>query len=441
MKKLNEALGYLDEAFLDEAEAGIRRPRVKRSALLAAALAVMLAIGIAAVGIRYFAPGIGIVYDSSVRVLAAMEKVQLGDVEIDTVMMTDMGDGTGTLSVWVYRAEEVAVDPEDAIKGIPPKELEDFACIVDGVEYKRGYGSFGTHGFACYTYIDVPLTDTVTLRAGDSTATVTLAELEPGEQGGTIRLGGGKALTLFPVSDSENIWAMEYFDPFALKLAEDAYSVGTQVHLQTIRDDGEIGTLSGSALLSGCAVSQRTNADVGTKDYDKGVAKASLVNVSHTFSYHTDAELPEGTVKVPEYGETIPCDVLLYDRHGVTIRAVSVTNGERGLRYELDVKDESGEIPMETVSASASSYVIQDLDYTVKSTGEHIFHKDAYIPVANSANHVWGVWLYDYESDTDIALAPGTEVIVRLTNLYYSRGTEGYDNKVYTKNQGEIIFH
>ncbi|MBQ2707697.1 MAG: hypothetical protein IJF67_05475, partial [Clostridia bacterium] len=114
MKKLNEALGYLDESLLDEAEAGIRRPKVKRSALLAAALAVMLAIGIAAVGIRYFAPGIGIVYDSSVRVLAAMEKVQLGDVEIDTVMMTDMGDGTGTLSVWVYRAEEVEVDPEDA---------------------------------------------------------------------------------------------------------------------------------------------------------------------------------------------------------------------------------------------------------------------------------------------------------------------------------------
>ncbi|MBE6612048.1 MAG: hypothetical protein E7632_06115 [Ruminococcaceae bacterium] len=438
MKKMNEALGYIDERYLTEAETAVRRPKIRRSALIAAALAVMLTIGLAAVGLRYFAPGVGIVYGESVRVLASMDKIAFGDVEIDTVMLTDMGDGTATVSVWCYRADEVASDPQDAIQGIPPAALSDFTCIVDGVEYRRGGGSYGTQGFANYTFIDVPMTDTVTFRNGENFVTVTLAELDPGEQGGTIKLKGGKALTLFPVSDSENIWAMEYHDPFALKLAEDAYSVGTQVHLQTIREDGELGSMFGSALLSGCPVSQRTNVEVGSKDYDKGVAKASLVNVSHTFQYDTSADLPEGTVKVPAYGETLPCDVLLYDKHGVTVRAVSVTNGERGLQYKLDVQDETGEIPMESVSATASAYIIKDIWYTYK--GERIFKEDAYTPVANSANHQYGVWSYDYENDMDIAVEPGTEVILRLSTLFFSRGSGSFDINAYSKNQGEIKF-
>jgi hypothetical protein len=178
-------------------------------------------------------------------------------------------------------------------------------------------------------------------------------------------------------------------------------------------------------------VSQRTNADVGTQDYDKGVAKASLVNISHIFSYDVNSSIPEGTVTVPEPGETLPCDVPLYDRHGVTIRVISVTNGERGLQYEFDIKDKSGEILMGSVSATASAYVIKDLDYVVKSTGEHIYHKDAYMPVTNLSDRKWGVWLYDYEKDVDMPVVPGTKVTIRLTNLHYSRDIEGR----------EITFH
>ena len=442
MKKLNEALGYLDEAFLDEAEAGIRRPRVRRSALLAAALAVMLAIGIAAVGIRYFAPGVGIVYDSSVRVLAAMEKVQLGDVEIDTVMMTDMGDGTGTLSVWVYRAKEVAVDLENAIKGIPPKELEDFACIVDGVEYEHTKSSMSTVGFSQYMFEHVPLCETLMLKNGEHTSEIMLHEIDPKECGGTIR-HGNSALTLFPVSDSENIWVMEYHDELAQKLAQDASSYTIHAILRTIRDDGESGALSGYALLDGGNDFEVRSADVGLNDYDKGVVKAALKSINLMFSFNPTCDIPELVLTVPQKGETVAYDLEIYNANGIEIRLKSMTYSENGIVCETECINNTKREGMVIGYSEVDLYVKRDIAY---QNGIHwIEKKDAYTNVYNtSANHEKGAFIYDFDNDTDIELVGGEEVVLRLRELYYT--ISGYDESDnwffnFDGNLGEIIFH
>ena len=84
--RFDEALGYINDGALISGaltETGkesrkMRRIRNSRFVPLAAALAVLLTIGAAALGIRYFAPGYGIV-DGGVKMLTAKESVRLAD--------------------------------------------------------------------------------------------------------------------------------------------------------------------------------------------------------------------------------------------------------------------------------------------------------------------------------------------------------------------------
>ena len=106
---------YLIEA--DENSGARRKPKLKFVPLIAAC-AVLLAVGAAAIGIRYFAPGVGIV-DGGIRVLAARDSVRLGDIVIESVMLSDLGD-SAELSCWVYRENEIMLTPEMISSGEIP---------------------------------------------------------------------------------------------------------------------------------------------------------------------------------------------------------------------------------------------------------------------------------------------------------------------------------
>ena len=92
--RLDEALGYIDGALISGAltETGKESRKMRRIRMrfvpLAAALAVLLTIGAAAIGIRYFAPGYGIV-DGGVKMLTAKESVKLADTAVEAVMLTE----------------------------------------------------------------------------------------------------------------------------------------------------------------------------------------------------------------------------------------------------------------------------------------------------------------------------------------------------------------
>lgn len=416
MSKLNEALGYIEDKYLieaDENRCARRKPKLKFVPLIAAC-ALLLAVGVAAVGIRYFAPGVGIV-DGGVKVYAAKESVMLGDIVVDTVMLTE-SDEESSLTVWLWRENEVEIDPGQAKQGIPPEELEDLTAEINGNVYDNPSWGGATIGYTTYVFKNVEVGDDVILRSKGEEVSVPLVDARTSKRSGTMKYGK-KQIELIQVSDDDNLWAAEIKDDFALGFAKEGVGVSATIYLAA-KTDEEVGQLSGDMTLIGSGKVSSDVVKASLETHGRSIDELAVKTITYNFRFRDIIDsMPDIKVKIPESGETMPCDLVLYEGNGIIVHLKSVTNGEKALLYECEVENKSGEKFIGAI-ADAKGYVRRDYEYD--ANGEHIAAKDQLTSIYNRNGEVC---MYDFTTGEDIVLEPGSEIIVKLVDVRIQYGS------------------
>lgn len=423
--RLDEALGYIDGALISGAltETGKESRKMRRIRMrfvpLAAALAVLLTIGAAALGIRYFAPGYGIV-DGGVKMLTAKESVRLADTAVEAVMLTESDEGN-TLTVWLWRENEVEITEDERTEGRPPAVLGDLTAEINGNVYDDPNWGGGTSGYVTYMFGDVEAGTSVILRSAGDEVTVELTDARSANKSGRIKYGR-RQIDLIQVTDKDDLWAAEIYDPFAKRLLDD--NIGVQAHLFMASDtDGGVGYYSGNATVVGGKVSNDlVKANIMT--HGKNIGTLYLKSIIYALSFRS-ADIPDVKISIPEIGETKELNLVLYDNRGIRVRLKSVTRSEKGLSYDCVTEDTGG---WKWVSALTDVRTCLRRDYEYEVNGETISAKNALTPVYTVGSDLC---VYDFATDGDIALSAGDEVVVRLDDIRIQYGETGMDIEPY----------
>ncbi len=423
--RLDEALGYIDGALISGAltETGKESRKMRRIRMrfvpLAAALAVLLTIGAAAIGIRYFAPGYGIV-DGGVKMLTAKESVKLADTAVEAVMLTESDEGN-TLTVWLWRENEVEITEDERTEGRPPAVLGDLTAEINGNVYDDPNWGGGTSGYVTYMFGDVEAGTSVILRSAGDEVTVELTDARAANKSGRIKYGR-RQIDLIQVTDKDDLWAAEIYDPFAKRLLDD--NIGVQAHLFMASDtDGGVGYYSGNATVVGGKVSNDlVKANIMT--HGKNIGTLYLKSIIYALSFRS-ADIPDVKISIPEIGETKELNLVLYDNRGIRVRLKSVTRSEKGLSYDCVTEDTGG---WKWVSALTDVRTCLRRDYEYEVNGETISAKNALTPVYTVGSDLC---VYDFATDGDIALSAGDEVVVRLDDIRIQYGETGMDIEPY----------
>lgn len=423
--RLDEALGYIDGALISGAltETGKESRKMRRIRMrfvpLAAALAVLLTIGAAAIGIRYFAPGYGIV-DGGVKMLTAKESVKLADTAVDAVMLTESDEGN-TLTVWLWRENEVEITEDERTEGRPPAVLGDLTAEINGNVYDDPNWGGGTSGYVTYMFGDVEAGTSVILRSAGDEVTVELTDARAANKSGRIKYGR-RQIDLIQVTDKDDLWAAEIYDPLAKRLLDD--NIGVQAHLFMASDtDGGVGYYSGNATVVGGKVSNDlVKANIMT--HGKNIGTLYLKSIIYALSFRS-ADIPDVKISIPEIGETKELNLVLYDNRGIRVRLKSVTRSEKGLSYDCVAEDTGG---LKWVSALTDVRTCLRRDYEYEVNGETISAKNALTPVYTVGSDLC---VYDFATDGDIALSAGDEVFVRLDDIRIQYGETGMDIEPY----------
>ena len=396
----------------------MRRIRM-RFVPLAAALAVLLTIGAAALGIRYFAPGYGIV-DGGVKMLTAKESVRLADTAVEAVMLTESDEGN-TLTVWLWRENEVEITENERTEGRPPAALGDLTAEINGKVYDDPNWGGGTSGYVTYMFGDVEAGTSVILRSAGDEVTVELTDARAANKSGRIKYGR-RQIDLIQVTDKDDLWAAEIYDPFAKRLLDD--NIGVQAHLFMASDtDGGVGYYSGNATVVGGKVSNDlVKANIMT--HGKNIGTLYLKSIIYALSFRS-ADIPDVKISIPEIGETKELNLVLYDNRGIRVRLKSVTRSEKGLSYDCVTEDTGG---WKWVSALTDVRTCLRRDYEYEVNGETISAKNALTPVYTVGSDLC---VYDFATDGDIALSAGDEVVVRLDDIRIQYGETGMDIEPY----------
>lgn len=396
----------------------MRRIRM-RFVPLAAALAVLLTIGAAALGIRYFAPGYGIV-DGGVKMLTAKESVKLADTAVEAVMLTESDEGN-TLTVWLWRENEVEITENERTEGRPPAALGDLTAEINGKVYDDPNWGGGTSGYVTYMFGDVEAGTSVILRSAGDEVTVELTDARAANKSGRIKYGR-RQIDLIQVTDKDDLWAAEIYDPFAKGLLDDG--AGVQAYLYMASDtDGGVGYYSGNATVVGGKVSNDlVKANIMT--HGNNIGTLYLKSIIYALSFRS-ADIPDVKISIPEIGETKELDLVLYDNRGIKVRLKSVTRSEKGLSYDCVTEDTGG---LKWVSALTDVRTCLRRDYEYEVSGETISAKNALTPVYTVGSDLC---VYDFPTDSDIALSAGDEVVVRLDDIRIQYGETGMDIEPY----------
>lgn len=396
----------------------MRRIRM-RFVPLAAALAVLLTIGAAAIGIRYFAPGYGIV-DGGVKMLTAKESVKLADTAVEAVMLTESDEGN-TLTVWLWRENEVEITEDERTEGRPPAVLGDLTAEINGNVYDDPNWGGGTSGYVTYMFGDVEAGTSVILRSAGDEVTVELTDARAANKSGRIKYGR-RQIDFIQVTDKDDLWAAEIYDPFAKRLLDD--NIGVQTHLFMASDtDGGVGYYSGNATVVGGNVSNDlVKANIMT--HGKNIGTLYLKSIIYALSFRS-ADIPDVKISIPEIGETKELNLVLYDNSGIRVRLKSVTRSEKGLSYDCVAEDTGG---LKWVSALTDVRTCLRRDYEYEVNGETISAKNALTPVYTVGSDLC---VYDFATDGDIALSAGDEVVVRLDDIRIQYGETGMDIEPY----------
>ena len=366
---------------------------------------MLLTIGAAAIGIRYFAPGYGIV-DGGVKMLMAKESVRLADTAVEAVMLTESDEGN-TLTVWLWRENEVEITEDERTEGRPPAALGDLTAEINGNVYDDPNWGGGTSGYVTYMFGDVEAGTSVILRSAGDEVTVELTDARAANKSGRIKYGR-RQIDLIQVTDKDDLWAAEIYDPFAKRLLDD--NIGVQAHLFMASDtDGGVGYYSGNATVVGGKVSNDlVKANIMT--HGKNIGTLYLKSIIYALSFRS-ADIPDVKISIPEIGETKELNLVLYDNSGIMIRLKSVTRSEKGLSYDCVTEDTGG---WKWVSALNGVRTFLRRDYEYEANGETISAKNALTPVYTVGSDLCVI---DFTTGGDIVLNAGDEVVVRLDGM------------------------
>ncbi len=383
--KLADAIGEIDVRFIEEAEAAAPKQRPRPRVLLCAALiaAALCIVGFTAASRFYFAPGVGLIDDDSItapQVWACYDEISLGGAKIDAVVLSE-GDEGYNLTVWVWRGEEVEQDPEQAMQGIPPKELSEFDVLIDGVECRRGGTHLRTIGFSSYTYKNVPFSTAPVLRDSEgNTTTVQLKTINETQYGYLqgIRIGKEAGMSLVPVSGTENVFVAELTDPRSAEIARGSRNTYAYGNFLVTCDDGTIARATGDMPIKGTKTIQSPAVEITKSGYGRGVTAITpyRMNISHAYDIHTEGH-PRVTVTIPAKGEGYDCDELLLDAGGIVARLTRVEYGENGLQFTVETENNTGSPILGNVQGYVHmAYSMGPTDYT-------------YLDGSNSSHEIW----------------------------------------------------
>ena len=102
-----------------------------------------------------------------------------------------------------------------------------------------------------------------------------------------------------------------------------------------------------------------------------------------------------------------------------------MTRSEKGLTYDCVTEDTGG---LKWVSALTDVRTCLRRDYEYEVSGETISAKNALTPVYTVGSDLC---VYDFPTDSDIALSAGDEVVVRLDDIRIQYGETGMDIEPY----------
>ncbi|MBQ3126778.1 MAG: hypothetical protein IJC15_06875, partial [Clostridia bacterium] len=434
--KLVDAIGEIDVRFIEEAEAAVTetrrssRPRVLLCAALIAA--VLCIVGFTVAGRFYFAPGVGIIDADSLtapQVWACYDEITLGDAKIDAVVLSEGEEGY-TLTVWIWRSEEVEQDPTQAMQGIPPKELSEFDVLIDGEVCRRGGTHLKTSGFSSYTYKNVPFTTSPTLRdSAGNTTTVALTAIDQTRYSYLrgIRIGEEAGMVLVPVSGTENVFVAELTDPRSVEIARGSRNTYAYGSFLVTCDDGTVAKAFGDIPIQNTETIQNTAIEITKAGYGKGVTAIApyRLNIIHTYDIHTEGH-PRVTVTVPAKGEGYACNEILLDAGGIVCRLTRVDYGENGLQFTVETENNTGSPLISSIQGYIhQSYSMGPTDYTYLN-GENNSHETW--PRSVSYNRETGTLEYmvkGVDSVTDGVWVteeakPGDKLVVILDRLSYN---------------------
>ena len=438
--KLVDAIGEIDVRFIEEAEAAVTetrrssRPRVLLCAALIAA--VLCIVGFTVAGRFYFAPGVGIIDADSLtapQVWACYDEITLGDAKIDAVVLSEGEEGY-TLTVWIWRSEEVEQDPTQAMQGIPPKELSEFDVLIDGEVCRRGGAHLKTSGFSSYTYKNVPFTTSPTLRdSAGNTTTVALTAIDQTRYSYLrgIRIGEEAGMVLVPVSGTENVFVAELTDPRSVEIARGSRNTYAYGSFLVTCDDGTMARANGDIPIRGAKTIQSPGIEITKSGYGRGVTAISpyWMNIFHTYDIHTEGH-PRVTVTIPEKGSGYDCDEILLDAGGIVARLTRVEYGEKGLQFTVETENKTGSPILGNVEGYVHmAYSMGPTAYTYLDGAES---NHEIWPRLVSYNHETGALEYmvkGVDSLTDglwvtEEAKPGDELVVILDRLSYTYTAE-----------------
>lgn len=408
--KLDTALGYVEGKYLDEAEGFAKRRPKLRSILIAAAVITVLAVGVAAVGIRYFAPGVGIT-DGGVRVTVADEKPTVGDIVIESVMMSDSGD----VSVWVSREKEILPTPEEIESGVTPAELSELSLIIGGTGYIPSGMSLSTSGYSYYSFEKIPAADELTIRTFYGDAKVRMRELTESDGYYTSRFGKNE---ISFVRLGNGLWQAELRDDFALGLAKKASQSDIFLSLAAKDENGGLSFPDGRAILYGAENPSMSGITSEAGDF----TELSLLYVDLSFQFDYQSGTPALRITLPENGKSAEGG-RLFENDCLTVNLDSVSLGENGL--ELSTSESRGKDFPEFVrgfSVEAAAYV--------EDNGEVCL-------VMNDGGKA-GYYRYTDDDAEFIELKPGDEITVKLGSVWCMYSEKGTSKDSFSPNLAEI---
>lgn len=353
-EQIDELLTYT-ASYTEQSAANIKKlalDRIKpkkspryRQILIAAVLMLALSIGVSAYYITaiFFAPGYGILQDADFTIYATKAKVRLGDFIVDAVTRTVDGDES-TVCMWLFQAEEIEsfMTEEERMIGLPPLQFTDITAVFDdGTELKAISGGLSIPGFGSYIFRDAPDANTFRLRdIYGNEATVTLEDISKTEY---ANLKGIKfddvSMTVVPLSGTGNIFAAEVTDKLTLNLSKYAASTSVKAWFFLEAANGDMGYASGNTMLNGYNDNYKYSAvEVNANSYDMNAEKLKLWDllIWHDF---WNLESSERTFIVPNEGESVNCNITMFDAEGIKFKIKSIKNENGVLTFETETTD------------------------------------------------------------------------------------------------------
>lgn len=366
-EKLWHAVACLPDALVAEAltySPGSRRILRKLFVVVAVAAALLLLGCIAHTWL--FAPGRGVIpahMDTGVTVYATEERIRIGDYVLEAAVFTEdrTDPANNRLMFWWYHADQKALEvwPRIRVNG------ELYAFIY--------YRMTANSNLCCYTYTpqirepvgpmqdgDKDVTLWIELMAGETPysmfadgemAQIQLTEAETNRIT-RIPLGGETYISFLPLTGNVFVGTFHHPSPPTPDAHWNTYLRGNFT-LQYA--DGTESTLKGMLTMDGV---QSNDGGIVSDRYDCPLERAVLDSMTMTMSHtvRVAAEEPEPVYTFPlmAVGETISCDVPVWQQDGLEIRLTSVYRDETGLRYTTEMT--GSEDPLLTEADASFSF-------------------------------------------------------------------------------------